>query len=493
MNEQLVGWFEDLIPEIKKSGDVEGVFMKFANDKNLAPALLEKLGHVYNTAKTVNYLDKSASHEKMRGDSFQILDVPQLLEKYAASASDDHEYESSDFSSLDSGSFRELTPQPKSKGVDFEALMNAPDYEEVKMASDRSKDLLTQSVQTRNADNIDQLTFELSEDNEKIASDIITALRSSNTEFTFSDIESDAIKFMGASVKQACDFVAERFEKLGYSFDRCLEPKSELIEDTGYVVKFAAIQDNLNVMEQAAGVKKNSADPVENESQTDLFKQSSTGTKSKKKQKSDTSGGSRASSRTRINEDPTKYLEELASNTVVDPVGVAARGASNTGEFAADAANTLKDVAMNATGFRAGTTLPEALAYARDNLLTGPLDSLTGGYAGKQEFIDKEMEDVHYETMLQDLLVTDPILAEEDEDRIVNAFNTIKAVAPEMAKDKNVMRMALRQAAQHEGIDPFTLQQYMEAEKELQKVRHNTMVEKDLAYTPASRDKRLAN
>lgn len=493
MNEQLVGWFEDLIPEIKKSGDVEGVFMKFANDKNLAPALLEKLGHVYNTAKTVNYLDKSASHSQMRGDSFKLLDVPALLEKYAANASDDHEYESSDFSSFDSGSFRELTPQPKSKGVDFESLMNAPDYEEVKIASDRSKDLLSESIQNKNADNIDQLTFELSEDNEKIAGEIISDLRSSSNEFTFADIESDAIKFMGASVKSACDFVAERFEKLGYSFDRCLEPSSDIIEDTSYVIKFASIQDNLNVMEQAAGVKKNSADPVKTESETDLFKQSSTGTKNKNKSKSDSSRGSRASSRARINEEPTQYLTEIAENSVDDPAGVAIRGASNTAEFAAGAGSTLKDVAMNATGFRPGTTLPEALAYARDNLLIGPLDSLTGGYAGKQEFIDKEMEEVHYETMLQDLLVTDPILAEEDEDRIVNAFNTIKAVAPELAKDKNVMRMALRQAAQHEGIDPFTLQQYMEAEKELQKVRHNTMVEKDLAYTPASRDKRLAN
>ena len=132
MNEQLVGWFEDLLPEIKETGDVENVFLKFAKEKNIAPALLEKLGHVYNTAKTVNYLDKSASHEKQRGSTFAILDVPALLEKYAsAQPSDDHEYESNDFSSLDSGRFTDLKPEPKVKGVDFDALLAAPDYEEV--------------------------------------------------------------------------------------------------------------------------------------------------------------------------------------------------------------------------------------------------------------------------------------------------------------------------------------------------------------------------
>jgi len=491
MNEQLVGWFEDLIPEIKKSGDVDGVFLKFANDKNLAPALLEKLGHVYNTAKTVNYLDKSASANQMRGDTFKILDVPGLLEKYAADTSDDHEYESNDFSSLDSGSFRDLGPKPKSKGVDFEQLMNAPDYEEVKMASDRSKELLDKSVQDRNISNIDQLTFELKEENEKIAGEIISDLRSPSLELNFEDIESDVIKFAGESVKEACDFVASRFEGLGYDFERCDSPKSGLISDTSYVVKFARIQDNLNVMEQATDVKKNSPEKEEvSQPQTDLFKESSAGAKTKNRNRN-RSGGIQGSDRPRVS-GPVEDIEAIIDSATADPISSSARGVKNVLDGTADVGGALRDVALNATGYRPGTTLPEALAYARDNLMDRPLKAL-GGRAEKQETVDSEMQEAHYEAMIQDLLITDPILAEEDEDRIVNAFNTIKSVAPELAKDKNVMRMALRQAAQHEGIDPFTLQQYMEAEKELQKVRHNTLLEREYSYTPASRDKKLAN
>ena len=80
MNEQIASWFEGLIPEIKKSGDPRGTIIKFAEEKNLAPALMERLGYIYNTAKTINYLDKSAAAD--RGQSFAILDVEDMIGKW---------------------------------------------------------------------------------------------------------------------------------------------------------------------------------------------------------------------------------------------------------------------------------------------------------------------------------------------------------------------------------------------------------------------------
>ena len=77
--------------------NVKEVFLKFANEKNLAPALLEKLGQVYNTAKTVNYLDKSAAK---RGSSFEILDVSDMLETYSKEAKSD--YSQNDIKSVSS-------------------------------------------------------------------------------------------------------------------------------------------------------------------------------------------------------------------------------------------------------------------------------------------------------------------------------------------------------------------------------------------------------
>jgi hypothetical protein len=99
MNEQIASWFEGLIPEIKETGDPHGTIIKFAEEKNLAPALMERLGYIYNTAKTVNYLDKSASSS--RGESFTILDVESMVKEYTSKkANTDHKYGDSGFTSF---------------------------------------------------------------------------------------------------------------------------------------------------------------------------------------------------------------------------------------------------------------------------------------------------------------------------------------------------------------------------------------------------------
>ena len=100
MNEQIASWFEGLIPEIKKTGDPRGTIIKFAKEKNLAPALVERLGYIYNTAKTINYLDKSASND--RGQSFAILDVEDMLNEYTTkqATNDEHKYSDDGFSSF---------------------------------------------------------------------------------------------------------------------------------------------------------------------------------------------------------------------------------------------------------------------------------------------------------------------------------------------------------------------------------------------------------
>lgn len=54
--------------------------LKCAEAHNLSPAQLEKLGQTFNTAKTLVGLEKQAS----RGDSFKIVDVPNLISKYAS-------------------------------------------------------------------------------------------------------------------------------------------------------------------------------------------------------------------------------------------------------------------------------------------------------------------------------------------------------------------------------------------------------------------------
>lgn len=76
--QQQISLLTSIMPEINETHDPRGVMLKCAEKHNLSPAQLEKLGHVYNTAKTLVGLEKQAH----RGDSFSIVDVPEMVASY---------------------------------------------------------------------------------------------------------------------------------------------------------------------------------------------------------------------------------------------------------------------------------------------------------------------------------------------------------------------------------------------------------------------------
>lgn len=75
---QQIQLLDSILPEIVKTNDPEGAMLKCARKHNLAPAQLEKLAQVFNTTKTIVGLTKQAN----RGDSFSIVNVPELVSKY---------------------------------------------------------------------------------------------------------------------------------------------------------------------------------------------------------------------------------------------------------------------------------------------------------------------------------------------------------------------------------------------------------------------------
>lgn len=76
---QQIQLLNSIMPEIVESKDPEATMLKCARKNNLSPAQLEKLGHVFNSMKTLVGLEKQAN----RGDSFSIVDVPKMVNKYA--------------------------------------------------------------------------------------------------------------------------------------------------------------------------------------------------------------------------------------------------------------------------------------------------------------------------------------------------------------------------------------------------------------------------
>jgi len=495
MNEQLVSWFEEILPEIKQGGDVKDTMLKFATAKNLSPALLEKLGHVYNTAKTVTYLDKCASEEKQRGESFQVLDVSEMVETYTEKKADDHSFSDSDFTSKNSGRFTDLFDEKKITFDDLENLEQAPDYQEVKLASERVASELKDSIKYANADQAEQLIFNLNEDNRKIASTIADYIRDSHNETSFDIIEQDAVYYFGDSVKEACEYVASYLDGIKYEVKRANDSgKARLIEDTSFLIKFANIQDNINNKANAelfiadtVGKKKANAQVK----QKDLFDQHGNVIDSDT-ENTEPGGldklhpkakGSRGSSGDTL--DQSAAGEKLLSEAVDGDIENATDFVRGTGAAVGGAYQG----ALKTLGIK-DKSLPTMLGEVEESA-KGFLDRIAPSSDEGAEHIDRELDDAKYSTIIQDLIITDPILGEEDEDKVIDLYNTIKSVAPNLAKDKNVARVVLRQAVQYDGIAAPDLAQLVEAERSLQKAEYNTSALNSMKYDKDTSNARI--
>jgi hypothetical protein len=74
----------------------------------------------------------------------------------------------------------------------------------------------------------------------------------------------------------------------------------------------------------------------------------------------------------------------------------------------------------------------------------------------RQKEVDVAAEDVGRVTELQRLLLTDPIIGEAEPDTVVNLYNTLAKANPEIVKDKNLLRFALREALQYDAVPLHT-------------------------------------
>ena len=83
---------------------------------------------------------------------------------------------------------------------------------------------------------------------------------------------------------------------------------------------------------------------------------------------------------------------------------------------------------------------------------------------------------------MQNLLATDEILADADPEKVVEAYNTLRQLAPELASDINVARVTLRSMVQHDGLAIFDAQQYSSAELDKAKVDNNRSTTEQSLY-----------
>lgn len=473
MRQQLISWLTDEIaPEAKRSKDAPGAILKFAREHNLNAAQVEALGQLYNTAKTLIFLEKNASN---RGADFPILDVEKLVQAFMET---DQEKSASAFALGTSPSnaamdgwnthgvpveFDDLHPARISdafRGVTI-PMERAHSMESLdlpltsKCASAHLASHADQMVSSAENQILDQIAFDAREDMRKIAGEVEVIFRQ-NPDLSFQAVEADAWALLGEEMRPALNKIAGYLKSRNVRIERATKPRAAGLvrDDHGLMKKFSSFQE-LSVRADSATHAKKAATATAD----DLLGRVQ-----------DAAPGAASPSGGR------DIVDQVMDRPSRSGGGGGGGGAPPRGDSPG------KSNRPSAPGQpkgredyfgQVGNTMDSIVSPALKEYEGRARDAFKGTNNTDQRKVDHGFRDVQQLAMLQQLMLTDEVLSEADPEAILSMYNTIRRVAPEMASDSNIMRVALRTAIQHDGISPFDIKSFAETELANQKVDLN--------------------
>lgn len=463
---------EQLMPTIKQAGAPESVLLDYAQTNNLAPAQLEKMAQVFNTAKTLTYLKKAAD----RGGSFQVVDTEQLLKDYtqyqpvakAAAAP----------TVVEVG----YNPYVFTHGMSKAAAQDPLGEDE---ASTRSpwrrayQDMTEKQALARTLD----WTLEYLDDQEaralEIREKVASLLRKTDRDFTHQQVVDDLLYTMGKSagcqmvrqfLGQEVEYDAEAVQEKR-AFDRgirqhptrlrILDLASQLLEHS-VNVKYANLYLRQQLVEPMMGKQATAVSNAKIREIADYL----------------------ADNPDRIQEGPTRYTTDYNetlqtdepdhAEDISDALTQALRG-DDTSAPPLPAAQARPPDHPAVKGEKDG---PKSEGGDLEKLLINPLaaglnkmDPLGGpvirGMANKmkegpkfnrrQLELDETRQDTERSLVLARLMQSDPMISEADPEMVQELYNSLQEISPEYVRDPSRLRMALREALEYGAVPMHTL------------------------------------
>lgn len=516
MNHQaIIEQLSVLAPKLKAAESPEAVLVKYATDRNLSPAQLERIGQVYNIAKTLNFMDKSAN----RGDSFRVLDTQKMMsdftsfkpapQKEATSNSDWNSWFDAPLSKAASssnpddinswidtteksakiveedgkytvysedGSKRLSKPGTKEEAVKrlrqveyfkkhkkantvpnlgaiaFNDSYTTTGIEEVaslpKTAAEQIKaELRAESYERFELETAKQIMADAAEEARKIASELLEMHRVNPLPFATMEHDAYYCSEDTGGIKAATEFVANFFKSKGWNLDRHDFSKGmpKLARDRHNILPlFNSLLDQLELHKSASLYVE------------DLEKKS---TLIEPEQSITTSGRRRGSPVIDVDvefvDDPN--IRRHKPEDISDYVKLLSRNKgreSSENKNQKENFNDAKDIAKGLVSmYNPATYTNQQTKDFISNILKSPIISSTNK---RQKEVDVALEDVGRVSELQRLLLTDPIIGEADPDTVVSLYNTLAKANPEIVKDKNLLRFALREALQYDAVPLHT-------------------------------------
>lgn len=442
MRNQMIEWMtEDILPKIRQTGKPEATLLKFASEKNLSAGQIEGLGHLYNTAKTLCYLEKAAN----RGATFPIIDVPTLVDDYL----EVHKKDAGQLQPSYAGHRDSLTDC-------FSSLFNAGIAEAaipvISQVNLQKRATAEQDNTKLLAEFTDQAIFEIKEDIRDGMMKIASGLRTHCSDTSYEQVEADALLALGEGAKPMLDKLATFLTASRWTVKRASGPgPARLVRDQfGFIPQLEKLQDDY--------VRLETADELRKEASAVLDQMATETRHSHSKQDSPPKSEAPASENGEAGAHTNRKQHNSPAGGGKPPAGKAMMSGSSSPK-------------PSGTYFgKANELEKEHLRPHLARYLEMGQKAFGGGSNSSQRHVDQSMQDTRHLAVLQNLLSTDPVLAEADHDQVVELYNTLRENSPSIAGDSNVARVVLRSMIQHDGVSPFDLKGFLDTEAARQKV-----------------------
>jgi len=122
------------------------------------------------------------------------------------------------------------------------------------------------------------------------------------------------------------------------------------------------------------------------------------------------------------------------------------------------------------------------LGDVASGMVQSGLSSLVGGADSEDiDSMSSRLKNVQRQLIMEDLMVNDPVLSEEDPQVITQAYESVLQLAPELSRNKEVMRAILRQAVHSVAISPYEAKVWTDIEKNIKAVAGKGVLTADKA------------
>jgi len=439
--------FNELLPRMKKAGEADSVLLKYAQDHNLSPAQLERMAQVFNGSKTLTFLEKSAD----RGQSFPLVDPPALVKAYVEALGETKPMQKA-------ASAPKQAFDPYRFPGQTDVISHTPKLDALLAEREQRVKAAWVAVEEEGPDVERQRRIQL----EEARAALIKNAQALRDRLLVVPKMHDAAQDIGALLgKEAAAKVLEQaFKSTGHAvpaLDDAEIEKRAFDKDLRYNSERAlTLIAAVDLLDSMAAYTKVAA-----------------GTQAPPKQKPQKKNGPRGTHAPVPPPSGYSVQEELDHlNAIRQPWHVRLQD----GEFAD---SLVGDLPGELKGF---TEQAGKAHYA--NVMRGPvgimshLKGLLGdpklvepGINPLQKKVDSATSDVERLTTVYRLMQADPIISEADPEMVLDIFNTLSEIYPDLTRDRARLRMALREAVQYEALPQHTQKELAETRKSIADAR----------------------